>query len=689
MCLALYKPANIKPDWTALEEGMCHNSDGAGFAVAVDGQLIVEKGFFKFADFKKAFEPFGDHAAIVHFRLATHGGKNQQNCHPFALADFGNEADHMPVAVIHNGIFSQAANDQKQWSDTWHICRDVLHPLWSKDEKSLVSSAVIPLGDSFVGSSNKLVFLYADGTVGIWGEKNGHWSEGVWYSNYSYCSYGARYADPRNKYAYGYDDDDSYWNDTKYAAGKKSPAFEPLIDYAVEATAVELALIEELRDLGYAEDEIERLYIRRGMAEEVASVYQLTVSDVMTCARQRAENDGFEDPEIDEDDIPDLTSLPDDYTYVGKGALTKTASKLDGSVLGWDSASHKWVKTVGILSNIPYAVRNDSSKNKSKQRVSRKLPEGFVFLGKGPVHSTGGPLNKNDIMRWSDGYGLWTPCSGLLGHAVYCARKGCSAYVTNNGRTVSAFSLEPGKRYVTREGVVTSPMELIDSKTEFKYSAKLGDNLVASTFTKLGKFATTPTRNDLVAEYVPRMQISVGVRYITRSGLITMPMELNGGSTAYPFRAMLTSDGEKIAAAVPLTVLADGRFLKSPDHKPHDNDIVAVYDPAYEILTGDRRVGTGDEVLTSVGEWVRVNAAPSARMTAGKAVYRRKKPVEAGEGYRLLTGDDVLQAGDEYLLNNGKWVPTAMAGTAVGHVDRHTTYRRKTEVESKFELVAQ
>jgi len=89
MCLALFKPKNIAADWNKLRNAMEHNADGAGFAIAKDGQLIVEKGFFKFEDFKLAFEPFEMYDAVVHFRMATHGDKNKLNCHPFDLRDFG------------------------------------------------------------------------------------------------------------------------------------------------------------------------------------------------------------------------------------------------------------------------------------------------------------------------------------------------------------------------------------------------------------------------------------------------------------------------------------------------------------------------------------------------------------------------------------------------------------------------
>lgn len=339
MCLALYKPADKTPDWEALENAMTYNPDGAGFAVAVDGQLIVEKGFFKWEDFRKAFEPFCEHAAIVHFRLATHGAKNQANCHPFALADFGGPEGHKPVAVIHNGIFYDAKNDQKQWSDTWHVCRDILHPLWLEDADSFEKDHILLLGDKFVGSSNKLVFLAADGKATIWGESNGHWADGVWYSNHSYqCQ---SFADPRYRgykgstsgyksYGWEYDDADGYYTSYGSKSAKASAAAmekqytqKELEDFAVGTFADDEAILDldsiegdreqvaihELRTCGYTDVEIEAIYLDDGLdglTDELASVYQLSSDDV-TCwlgqeiLKLKRDDDGMIDVEFDAD----------------------------------------------------------------------------------------------------------------------------------------------------------------------------------------------------------------------------------------------------------------------------------------------------------------------------------------------------------------------------------------------------
>lgn len=364
MCLALYKPAGIKADWDKLKNGMEHNSDGAGFAVAVDGQLIVEKGFFKFEQFRMAFEPFEMYPAIVHFRMATHGDKNKANCHPFDLRDFEDDADgaastRVPVAVIHNGIFSQANDDQKQWSDTWHVCRDLLAPIWQMDDKAFGLPHMIDMGDHYVGSYNKLVFLDATGKCAIWGEKNGHWKDGSWYSNYSYSDY--RYANPSYagtgksgvkylppaKTGWSLEDDDEWNSDVsrynskklsslKLEAGKRymsrvgevvgpleanhrsagifpwiDPVTnksytscgsfttatnipnssdlleeyeeEPVMNLDLELPAISLIAVQQLRDCGYTEYELERIWLdenHNGLVSELAAIYNLSEDDV-------------------------------------------------------------------------------------------------------------------------------------------------------------------------------------------------------------------------------------------------------------------------------------------------------------------------------------------------------------------------------------------------------------------------
>jgi glutamine amidotransferase len=178
MCLAIYKPSKVLPDWDALEEGFKSNAHGAGFAVAVDGSIQVHKGFFTFDDFARAYMPLEDKQALVHFRWATHGARDAEMCHPFMVSD--------EIAMIHNGILNISTDDDKTKSDTWHYVEYILKPLAERDRDFYSDNSIRFLGESAI-SGSKFCFLRADGDWQIWNSEDGHWHGDAWYSNRSYA----------------------------------------------------------------------------------------------------------------------------------------------------------------------------------------------------------------------------------------------------------------------------------------------------------------------------------------------------------------------------------------------------------------------------------------------------------------------------------------------------------------------
>lgn len=177
MCLAVYKPAKVRVDWDALEEGFRSNNHGAGFAVARGGTLIVEKGFFTFDAFRQAYLPYEADKSIIHFRLATHGEKNKDNCHPFMVTPH--------LAMIHNGVLDICTKSEPHMSDTWHYVEYILKPM-----AALAEDWYSHVGIQFVGEQairgSKFLFLRADGDWHIWNQNSGHWLGDTWYSNRSY-----------------------------------------------------------------------------------------------------------------------------------------------------------------------------------------------------------------------------------------------------------------------------------------------------------------------------------------------------------------------------------------------------------------------------------------------------------------------------------------------------------------------
>jgi predicted glutamine amidotransferase len=173
MCIAIYKPESMNLTELSLKNSWEHNPDGAGFMYAENEQLTVVKGLMSYDEFMTTFEPHKDKKAILHFRIATHGGINRENTHPFVV--------HDNLAMVHNGIISAVDTPDLSKSDTWHFNELFLkkfHPLWRDPQfKALV--------ESYIGHS-KLIMMNNLGEVEIYKEKLGYWDSQCWFSNKSY-----------------------------------------------------------------------------------------------------------------------------------------------------------------------------------------------------------------------------------------------------------------------------------------------------------------------------------------------------------------------------------------------------------------------------------------------------------------------------------------------------------------------
>jgi glutamine amidotransferase len=179
MCLLIVKPPTATIPREHIIEGFQWNSDGGGFAVADGKQLLVSKGYKTGAALADAFEASTRNLpAILHCRMATHGSKTEENCHPFMIGE--------NWAMAHNGILSNVPMQDDE-SDTRAFVRWCLVPWHVKHGIEFDQPHVIEEVEKLsVGS--KLAFLSKDGRIAIAGEKAGHWSDGVWYSNASYKS---------------------------------------------------------------------------------------------------------------------------------------------------------------------------------------------------------------------------------------------------------------------------------------------------------------------------------------------------------------------------------------------------------------------------------------------------------------------------------------------------------------------
>ena len=178
MCIAIAKPKDCIIPTSYLEACFKANPDGSGFAYADNNQLVIEKGFMSFSDFQQAYKPHKDKAAMLHFRITTHGDTNEDNTHPFEVG--------RNLAMIHNGIIGNVSRtDDMTRSDTYHFNTKVLAPLYKRDSRFIFKDPYADLVKHYIGYS-KLVFLNNKGHFKIINDQAGVWDEGVWYSNTSY-----------------------------------------------------------------------------------------------------------------------------------------------------------------------------------------------------------------------------------------------------------------------------------------------------------------------------------------------------------------------------------------------------------------------------------------------------------------------------------------------------------------------
>lgn len=270
MCIAIYKPEGKIIPIETLKECYRSNPDGAGFMYAQNKRLHIEKGFFSFDSFYKAYEHHQEKQAVIHFRIKTHGKIDTTNCHPFAVNN--------SLGFVHNGVISGFGDANH--SDTIGFNHGVLQPLVNKwGNLALFQDPMIDLIESRIGYS-KLIFLDRHGNHNILNESKGTWDNGVWYSNTSYKPYVAPVTPSYSKSTYdwknkSWHDDDDYitGNSYGYVAKKVAPIKTKPATFLKEGDLVEL--LDNVKD-----DATQKLY-ETGELFEVVAVNNDFTADLM------------------------------------------------------------------------------------------------------------------------------------------------------------------------------------------------------------------------------------------------------------------------------------------------------------------------------------------------------------------------------------------------------------------------
>jgi len=189
MCLIAVKEHHKElPKDEFLIEANSRNPDGIGIAYWKPGknEVYIKKDFKTikvFLEWLKENIKLED-ICIIHFRMATHGLKDEGNRHPFPITknkELLRKVEQVcQMAVAHNGVLRDYGQ-HKKFSDTQKFVMDILAEESIKN--NLRDRAVMKLVNNFI-DGDKLAILDKDGMLYYFGDYNEF--EGIKYSNYSY-----------------------------------------------------------------------------------------------------------------------------------------------------------------------------------------------------------------------------------------------------------------------------------------------------------------------------------------------------------------------------------------------------------------------------------------------------------------------------------------------------------------------
>lgn len=214
MCIIAVQPIGKKIEKETLRQCWNSNSHGAGIMYVEDGKFFVAKEMDSFETLFQLYRTASskDVAVVIHFRIATSGGINDYNLHPFKVSD--------DVWFCHNGILDITVPKDSKENDTQIFNNSLLKNL---PDGFLYDTGIMNLIEYSIGTYNKFVFLDEYGVYHIVNEQAGTWDEGIWYSNKSYMQpvhkYNTRYYDKWEDLDYGwaknrkYDSTKDAWDD--------------------------------------------------------------------------------------------------------------------------------------------------------------------------------------------------------------------------------------------------------------------------------------------------------------------------------------------------------------------------------------------------------------------------------------------------------------------------------------------
>ena len=182
MCVIIYKDKKTTLEFETVRFAYDTNPDGVGVAINDGDTWTIKKYMYPSRQqLKTLCNNLKDKEAILHFRIATSGGINLDNCQPFLFDD-----DRQ--VLFHNGVIYSLNGISSYKSDT-RLLINIL-----EKEKEDINNILFNISEK---SNNKFVLLDDNNDVQFFGEFKNY--KGLLCSNLNFVPRPAAPATPKGK----------------------------------------------------------------------------------------------------------------------------------------------------------------------------------------------------------------------------------------------------------------------------------------------------------------------------------------------------------------------------------------------------------------------------------------------------------------------------------------------------------
>ena len=185
MCMLCVSLPGSRPTREQLEIACYNNSDGFGYAVHHGDHIVAGRGMLVDVTIDRFFAELDknpDAIGMFHARLTTHGTTHVENNHPFRVDG------RKDIVLGHNGMLPITLKPGDKRSDTRIFAEDLLpnmgvdvldDPMYFKQLEEWAKGSKIAILSTSPDLQQEVYIL---------NEKDGHWVDGIWWSNTSYKS---------------------------------------------------------------------------------------------------------------------------------------------------------------------------------------------------------------------------------------------------------------------------------------------------------------------------------------------------------------------------------------------------------------------------------------------------------------------------------------------------------------------